>query len=124
MIIKKLVKKFLAFYGTRRFITVFTKLATDPHPGAPSSLSAPYAYVSHKRSLPSTFPFRLKICVPSSFLPYVLHVPFVSSLLILFALQCSADLYVISPIPPLPNVAIEWVALLPFILEIAGYLGL
>jgi hypothetical protein len=75
---KKLVNKFLAFYTTRRFITVFMKPATDPYPGSLQATPHPTP-----RPLPSMFPSRLQICVRLSFLPYTLQVPFVSSVSIL-----------------------------------------
>jgi hypothetical protein len=37
----QIIKKFLAFTGTQRFILVFTKLANDPYPEADESNPPP-----------------------------------------------------------------------------------
>jgi len=47
----QLVNKFLAFYGTRRFITVFTVPATCPYPEPARSSPYPHIFLSQKDTL-------------------------------------------------------------------------
>ena len=88
----QLVKKFSAFYGTRSFITAFKRPATYPYPepARPSphfpsqflkinlNIILPSAPGSSKWSLSLMFP-PPKPCIYFCSLPYVLHVPSISS---------------------------------------------
>jgi len=87
----QLVKKFPAFYGTRRFITTFTSAchlslsgtsfiqSKLPHPTSLRSiltLSSIYAWVSHVVPYPQVSPPKPWICLSSP--PYSLHAPPIS----------------------------------------------
>jgi hypothetical protein len=103
----QLVKKFLAFYGIRKFITVLTRTrhwllswATCVHSTSshPISLLSIQILSSHLRlGLPSGlflsgFPTKILLCISTS-LPCVLHAPLIPSALIHFLLEFQSATY-------------------------------
>ena len=90
----RLAQKFIAFYGTRTFVTGVTSAATCPYPNPRQSspcppnplLQDPFNTLhSHQRlrfskwSLPSGFPTKTLYALPS---PYVPHAPSISFLIL------------------------------------------
>jgi hypothetical protein len=86
LIVFQLVKIFAAFYGNRRFVTVFTRARHWSLSWARCIQSTPSHPISLRFILMLSFPmvsslrtFQPKLCIHLSSLPYVLHVPSISS---------------------------------------------